>query len=135
MIDRRYQTRPDPGDTGIAGSSMGGVISVYAALAHASTFGLAAVQSPAVWFAGKAIVPFVESVPKAGPIYLDVGGREAERQVPDVRRLRDALRGKGYREGVDLMYEEDPGGEHNEAAWGRRFPRALTFLLGPAGRG
>jgi len=132
MIDRRFQTRPDPANTGIGGSSMGGLISLYAVLARPSTFGFAAVQSPSVWFGDAAIVRFVESVEKGGPIYLDVGAREAERQVPDVRRLRDALRGKGYREGFDLMYEEDADGEHNEAAWGRRFPRALTFLLGGA---
>jgi predicted alpha/beta superfamily hydrolase len=134
LVDRRFRTRSDPSDTGVAGSSMGGLISLYAVLSKRSTFGFAAVQSPSVWFADGAIVPFVESTPRGGPIYLDVGGREGDRQVPEVRRLRDSLCGKGYREGVDLMYEEDAEGEHSEAAWGRRFPQALVFLLGGRAR-
>jgi len=132
-IDRRYQTRTAAADTTIGGSSMGGLISLYAALARPSVFGRAAVLSPSVWFADASILPFVASAPRGGPLYLDVGAREGDRQLPDVRRLRDALRAQGYRDGVDLMYEEDPGGEHNEAAWGRRFPRALAFLVGWGG--
>jgi predicted alpha/beta superfamily hydrolase len=130
LIDGRFQTRPTQRDTFIGGSSMGGLISLYAALGRSTVFGGAAVLSPSVWFADSAIVGFAGSAAKGGPVYLDAGARESDRQLPDVRRLRDVLRGRGYREGVDLMYEEDPGGAHNEAAWGRRFPRALAFLIG-----
>jgi predicted alpha/beta superfamily hydrolase len=130
LIDARFQTRPEPATTGIAGSSMGGLISLTAFLSRPDVFGFAAVMSPSLWFADAAAIPFVEQSPKpGGPLYLDVGCREGDRALADVRRLRTTLLGKGYREGVDLMYEEDAGGEHNEAAWGRRFPRALTFLL------
>jgi predicted alpha/beta superfamily hydrolase len=134
LVDRKFRTRSDPPDTGVGGSSMGALISLYAVLSKQSTFGFAVVQSPSVWFADGAILPYVESTPKGGPVYLDVGARESQRQVPDVRRLRDALLRKGYREGADLMYEEDAEGEHREAAWGRRFPHALAFLLGGRAR-
>jgi predicted alpha/beta superfamily hydrolase len=134
IIDRRFKTRPAAADTGIGGSSMGALISLYGLLRRPGTFGFASVQSPSAWFADRAIIRFVQSVQAAGPVYVDVGAGEGDRVVDDVRRLRDALRSRGYREGVDLMYEEDAAGAHDEAAWGRRFPDALAFLLSRPGR-
>jgi len=135
LIDGRFPTRSDAAATGIAGSSMGGLISLGAYFSQPSVFGFAAVMSPSLWFADAAALPFVERSPKpAGPLYVDIGCREGQRALADVRRLRDLLVAKGYRHGVDLLYEEDSTGEHNEAAWGRRFPRALAFLLGQRSR-
>jgi len=134
IVDQRFRTKTGRQDTGIAGSSMGGLISLYAALTRPETFGFAAALSPSVWFADSAIVPFVEKSRGGGPVYLDAGGRESERQIADVRRLRDALVRIGYRVGEDLMYVEDAEAGHNEAAWGRRFPAALGFLLSAARR-
>lgn len=130
LVDDRFQTRPEAATTGIAGSSMGGLISLAAYFSRPSVFGFAAVMSPSLWFADAAAFALVDRSPRpAGPLYLDVGGREGQRAVADVRRLRDLVVGKGYRDGLDFMYDEDANGEHNEAAWGRRFPRALAFLL------
>jgi hypothetical protein len=48
----------------------------------------------------------------------------------NARTMRDLLVAKGYKRGHELMWVEDKGGMHNEAAWGRRLRRALPFLLG-----
>ena len=130
LIDGRFSTRPERSQTGIAGSSMGGLISLYGCLRRPEVFGLAAALSPSVWFADRAIIPFVASaafVP--GRMYLDVGAQEGDRHVANARAVRDALLAKSYSEGRDLQYVEDPCGAHDEAAWGRRFPRALSFLV------
>ena len=132
LIDARFQTRPGRSHTGIAGSSMGGLISLYGFFRRADTFGLAAALSPSAWFADRAIVPLVAAaafVP--GRIYLDVGANEGVQHVMNVRELHDALLAKGYRSGHDVLYVEDAGGGHDEGAWGRRFPAALSFLLRP----
>ncbi len=130
LIDSKFQTEAAPGSTGIGGSSMGGLISVYGLFTRPDTFGFGSIQSPSVWFAEAAVLEFVSTSPKPpGPLYLDVGRKEGERELGDVRRLRELLLAKNYRDGADLMYDEDPDGEHNEAAWGRRYPRALAFLL------
>jgi predicted alpha/beta superfamily hydrolase len=130
MIDRRFRTRPERAHTGIAGSSMGGLISLYGFFRAPDVFGFAGVLSPSLWFADAAIFPFIASAPfVAGRIYLDVGRREGDRHVADVQRLRDVLVAKGYRAGRDLRMVEDPDGGHDEASWGRRFPSALAFLL------
>ena len=133
LIDQRYRTRRERECTGLAGSSMGGLISLYAFFRRPAVFGFAGVLSPAVWFADAALLEVVraaEYVP--GRLYLDVGGVEGERTVLLARRLRDLLIEKGYRRGRDLMWVEDPRGRHQEAFWGRRLRRALPFLLEPS---
>lgn len=131
LIDARYRTRPERGHTSIVGSSMGGLLALWALFRRPDVFGAAGVMSPALWFAGRAIFPLVRRWPApGGRIHLDVGTMEGESTLLDARRMRDLLVDAGYRLGVDLQWEEEEGGRHNEAAWGRRFHRALPFLLG-----
>ena len=55
LIDQQFRTLPDRLHTGIMGSSMGGLISLYAFFQHREVFGFAGVMSPSLWFAGRAI--------------------------------------------------------------------------------
>ncbi len=130
-VDREFRTRPERTQTGIVGSSMGGLLSLYAFFREPSAFGSAGVLSPSLWFAGEASFPRIESaafVP--GRIYLDIGALEGPRHVARARRMRDLLLAKGYRLGGNLRWLESRCGRHDEASWGRRFARALPFLLG-----
>ncbi len=131
MVDSRFRTDPSEEATGIAGSSLGGLISLYGFFRHPGRYGFAGVLSPALWFGGGAIFPFVASAPYVrGRIYLDVGAREGEGTLANAREMRDLLIANGYRRSRDLMWVEDSAGMHNEAAWGRRLRTALPFLLG-----
>ena len=148
LVDVSLPTRPESAATGIAGSSMGGLISLYAAAARPDVFGFAGVISPALWFADGRVLH--EEMPRVRPgprIYVDVGGREGEheatapsratmsrRYVNDARLLRDQLIRNGFRPDEDLLYVEDPDALHHQSAWALRMPRMLRFLLGPAMR-
>ncbi len=133
LIDAQYLTLPDRDHTGIVGSSMGGLISLYAFFRHAESFGFAGVLSPSLWLTETATFAFVEEAAfSPGRLYLDVGTREGARHVASARRMRDLLEAKGYRLGYDLMWEEEEMGRHHEAAWARRFQKALPFLIPPA---
>jgi predicted alpha/beta superfamily hydrolase len=141
VIDRDFRTRPERKSTGIAGSSMGGLISLYAFFRHPDVFGFTGVMSPALWFGGRKVFDYVENAPHIpGKIYLDVGTMEGEEELRDVQRLKDILARKGYRKGRELLFFVEMGGVHNEAAWARRLRRELHFLLGgnpssrPAGK-
>jgi predicted alpha/beta superfamily hydrolase len=130
LVDRRWRTRRGRAHTAIAGSSMGGLISLAAIVRHPETFGAAGVLSPSLWFAGGAIFSDVERAPRVrARIYLDIGALEGAEHVANARRMRDTLLAKGYRIGRDLRYEEARGGRHDERSWGRRFARALPWLL------
>jgi len=134
LVDARYRTIPGRGTTCVAGSSMGGLISLYAFFARPDVFGATAAMSPSLWYAERATFGVVEPAAyQAGRIYVDVGRREGEETLENARRLRDLLLAKGYREGHQLRYVEDRAGGHEEAAWGHRIRAALPFLLAPAG--
>src|SRR5262245_55414889 len=82
MVDRRFRTRRGRDQTIVAGSSMGGLISLVTLLRHPDTFGVAGALSPSLWFAGGAIFSEVERsrlVPAR--IYLDIGVQEGPKHV------------------------------------------------------
>jgi predicted alpha/beta superfamily hydrolase len=132
LVDASFRTRPERPHTVIAGSSLGGLISLYGLYRYADVFGGAGVLSPALWFADGAILRFVEELAdlSVGRIHLDIGTEEGDDALHDVRRLRASLVAAGHVEGRDLSYVEEEGGEHDEEAWGRRFRDALPFLSG-----
>lgn len=137
FIDSQYRTKRDAKHTGLAGSSLGALASLYLALKPPNVFGRAAVVSPSVWFAGKHILHYVESLPKKPSVrvWIDIGTKEgrtpeeAKQNVDDARLLRDALVRKGWRLGKDLNYVEAEGAEHIEGAWAARVEAILAFLF------
>lgn len=130
LIDTRFRTRPESAATGIAGSSLGGLISLYGFFRSAGAFGFVAALSPSLWFADKAIFPVVAASPFVpGRIYLDTGTEEGTESLLNARLMRVLLEKKGYRQGVSLRWVEEAGAGHQEAVWGRRFKAALPFLL------
>jgi predicted alpha/beta superfamily hydrolase len=132
LVDRSFPTSTEREATGIVGSSMGGLISLYALMFEPRAFGFAGVMSPSVRWADYAAIRMIDEgkLPQ-GRLYVDMGGDEWAGMIDDSRRLRDALVGCGWRDGHDLMYVEDHGGGHNESAWSWRLPDALRFLLAP----
>jgi predicted alpha/beta superfamily hydrolase len=132
LVDRAFPTSPERMETGIIGSSMGGLISLYGQLVHGDKFGLAGVVSPSVRWKRYAIVRLIAThgVPMPARIHLDMGGLEWRGGLDDARRVRDALVDGGMSLGRDLNYVEERYAAHNEPAWARRLPGALRFLLG-----
>jgi len=130
-VDETFRTRPGREDTGIAGSSYGGLASVWVGLTHADVFGKIAALSTSVGRDDRQIVGFVASLPEKPEtlVWTDMGTREYSGAVKDARRLRDALVAKGWEEGVDLRHVEAEGEAHNEAAWAKRMPAVLEFLF------
>lgn len=130
FVEREYRTAPGPHHTGIGGSSLGGLVSLYLGLKHRAVFGKIAALSPSVWWNHLVIHRFVKSihVESRPRIWLDIGTREGPRIVQDVEQFRDVLLEKGWRPEHDLHYERVEGGEHNEAAWAQRVRPFLQFL-------
>ncbi|MGE0482204.1 MAG: alpha/beta hydrolase [Phycisphaerae bacterium] len=141
MIDRTYRTLPDREHTAIGGSSLGGLVSLYAAARHPDVFGAAAVVSPALWWNDRAILDVVKNAElhKSIRLWIDIGTDEAVAKTPlesfsralqDSRDLTQILKGKGLVEGRDFRYEEVSGGVHHESSWANRIDRILLFLYG-----
>lgn len=132
LVDRRFRTRPERDATGMFGSSMGALISLYAFFRAPETFGFTGAMSPSIWFASRGILPYIEkSGAPPGRIYLDIGTHEGASTLRDVMHLVRVLERKGYLERETLVFTEEAGGHHDEAHWGRRLIPALEFLLRP----
>ena len=141
-INRHFRTYIDPAHTGIAGSSLGGLMSLYAAYAHGDTFGSIGALSPSLWWDSQHLLAFVQMTGKksARTIYMDMGTIESGQVIDEngnglddnidyLRAVRETMVGQGYQPGKDLQVIEDEGARHNETAWSRRFPGTLQFLF------
>jgi predicted alpha/beta superfamily hydrolase len=134
FIDHEYRTLKAAAHTAVGGSSLGGLVSLVAALAYARVFGGAAILSPSVWWDNYAILNLVNGFnSKLRPrLWVDTGtneGNNPAEAIEGARALRQALLSKGWREGDNLAYKEILGGTHSEDAWASRFGSVLSFLF------
>ncbi|MFV9503860.1 MAG: alpha/beta hydrolase [Oscillochloridaceae bacterium umkhey_bin13] len=130
-LDRSFRTRPNPSNTLIVGSSMGGLISLYALLCRPDVFGKVGALSPSLWYAERAIFQTVREAAKGqGVLYMDVGSAEGDVMQMQARQLARILSRHGYQAGTNLRFNEIIGAGHNEAAWSNRIGPALAWLLG-----
>jgi predicted alpha/beta superfamily hydrolase len=130
FIGREYRALTGAEKTGIGGSSLGGLVSLYVGLKLPHVFGKLAALSPSIWWNQQVINRFAATanVHPRPSIWLDIGTREGPRIVQDVEQFRDVLLQKGWQLGRDLHYQRIEGGEHNEAAWAQRVGPFLQFL-------
>ncbi len=141
FIDMTFRTLRDRRHTGLAGSSMGGLIALYGGVRYADVFSRIGALSPAFWFANRKIHDVVRAWGKqgtcldAGPMrfYLDVGGREgshpedAKTEVQDTLDMFYLLKEIGFPdESVKLVFEDTAA--HTESAWARRFRDAFLWM-------
>ncbi|HMJ58815.1 MAG TPA: alpha-amylase family glycosyl hydrolase, partial [Gemmatimonadales bacterium] len=128
-VDRHYRTLPDRLHTGVAGSSMGGLISLYAALKYPDVFGRVGVFSPAFWVAPEIYALARRAHPRPGTrIYIVTGGQEGdtpEVYAQDHQRMVDTLEAAGFTVQAALR----PDGKHAEWFWRREFPAAYEWLF------
>lgn len=133
FIDRRYRTLRSAPNTGLGGSSLGGLLTMHLGLRFPTVFSRLAVLSPSIWWNERAIISEVNALQAKLPlrIWLDAGTNEGNDVLSDVRLLKDALLKKGWAEGQDLAYMEAEGGGHNEQSWAARVENVLRFLFPP----
>jgi predicted alpha/beta superfamily hydrolase len=130
-IDKTYRTAAGRQYTGIGGSSMGGLISIYAGLMYPQVFSRFMIFSPSLWISPRIFFePVRFSSLDQTRIYLYAGGREGANMTDNSARFIDMLRKRGYDASkLQLQLEIDPDGKHNEARWGREFPKAANWLF------
>ncbi len=138
LIEQRYRVLTGPENTGLGGSSLGGLITLYTQVAAPGVFGRLLVESPSLQVArGKILAECRRSHDWPERTYIGMGTRETGDQAKDamivegVRELGKILVAAGLNENADgkrLKVRIDEGATHNESAWAARFPEALEFL-------
>jgi predicted alpha/beta superfamily hydrolase len=131
-IDSSFRTLPDRAHTGVGGSSMGGLISIYAGVMFPEVYSKFMIFSPSLWASPKLFFePLRLGAFPDTRIYLYGGGKEGSRMAHNLERFKHLLESRGFdpaRLQIQLAY--DPAGQHNEARWGQEFPRAAEWLFG-----
>ncbi|WP_175989178.1 alpha/beta hydrolase [Bacillus sp. Marseille-Q1617] len=130
MIDEKYRTLPD--DTSMAGSSMGGLISTYAACVYPHIFKRVASISSAYWFNQVEIEDLIKKsdLSKIEKFYLDIGTKENTESINDLtyidssREIYHLLQEKVQ----DCRFHVVEGAVHNELAWRERLPQIFGYL-------
>jgi len=135
FVAEMYRIASGPENTGLGGSSLGALISLYTAASHPGWFGRLLLESPSLWASNRQMIKESRAV-KQWPqrIFLAAGTAEAGREdrdrsmVDDVRELAAIFRRAGLNDQrIKLVIDE--GATHHESAWARRFPDALAFLF------
>jgi predicted alpha/beta superfamily hydrolase len=132
-IAGQYRVRTEREQTGIGGSSLGGLVSLYLGLRYPQYFGKLAVLSPSVWWNHKSILGYVnELAPEIWErprLWLDMGDQEGLRTLENAEHLNRRLKANGWKPGETLHFERVAGGTHDEASWARRVRLLLRFLF------
>ena len=130
FIDRSFRTLPDREHTFIGGSSMGGLMSLYALLQYNGTFSRAAALSPSIWVAPDKLADLVGRA-KLEPgtvLYMDYGSREMGNH--DGMHCGFAeMCSKVLTRGIHLTSRIVPGGTHSEASWEKQLPFVFHTLM------
>ena len=137
LVAAHYRTLAGHANTGIGGSSYGGVASLYALLAKPSVFGYGLIESPTLWIGmGQLVRDTSPLVAIPNRVFFGFGGLEVTGEPKDaaimanlMRVVEGNFRAAGY-DDTTFRYVVDPGAGHNEDAWAKRLPGALTFMFG-----
>jgi len=126
-IDSHFRTLPEREHTGIGGSSMGGLISLYAALKHPRAYSKLMIFSPSIWVTPNLPNEFLtQATSFRGKIYLYGGAQEGSDMVKHLHSFRDNA--ELFADRIELTVSIREDGHHNESAWGNEFPKAVRFL-------
>ncbi len=131
-IDGHFRTRPEAEHTGIGGSSLGGLISIYAGIMYPETYRKLMVFSPSLWVTPDIPFNLMKLTQQYhGKMYLYGGEAESATMVPNMERFRQQLLQQSGASRLEIELAVDPLGQHNEARWGREFPKAIRWLFYP----
>lgn len=130
IIDRRYPTLPERETTWMAGSSMGGLMTLYGLTAYNHVFSRGAALSPSVWTQAKKMLKLMGSTEYRPNtvLYMDYGSGEFsnhEGMQPLFARTASLLMDKG----VNVTARVVPGGQHCEACWEQQIPFFMDVLF------
>jgi enterochelin esterase-like enzyme len=136
FVQDRYRVARGPENTGLGGSSLGALISLYTVIERPAVFGRLLLESPSLFISYRRILKYSRLVRQwPDKIFLAIGTREAGREdkdkqvVDDVRELEHNLRLAGL-DDRRLLGRIAEGATHSEGEWAKRFPDAMSFLFG-----
>jgi predicted alpha/beta superfamily hydrolase len=131
FVDANFRTKPEREFTGIGGSSMGGLVSIFSGIMYPEVFGKLMIFSPSLWVVPKIKLSFLEmDEPQDTRIYLYAGGNESTTMIDHVKMFKKRLQKKQkISEKMKVRLSINLEGKHSETYWSDEFPKAIEWLF------
>ena len=130
FVDKNFRTKTEREFTGIGGSSMGGLVSIFSGIMYPEIFGKLMIFSPSLWVVPKINLSFLDmSQPQETRIYLYAGGDESATMIDHVKKFRKRLlKRENFSDKMKIRLSINEKGKHNEVFWSDEFPKAIEWL-------
>lgn len=137
-IDSHFRTLPSREHTGVCGSSLGGLVSLFICDRSPEAVGLCGALSPSLWWDSRSLMMKIAQKPLAltrCKVWIDMGtdegsGVEPAANVANAKEIAAIFTRAGMKSGANYQLKIAQGAGHNEAAWASRFGEVLVFLFG-----
>ena len=131
FVDKNFRTKPEREFTGIGGSSMGGLVSLFSGLIYPEVYGKLMIFSPSLWVIPKIKFSFLDFFePLETKIYLYAGGEESATMVSHIKKFKKRLlKRDNLGEKIEIQLSINEKGKHNETYWSDEFPKATEWLF------
>lgn len=129
FVDSNFRTKPERQHTGIGGSSMGGLISVFCGLIYPKVYGKLMVFSPSLWVVPQLTIGKENENNDDTKIYLYAGGDESDNLIEQVKNFKNNMIASQFvKDKMKINLSINPEGKHNETYWSDEFPKAIEWL-------
>lgn len=129
-VDQNFRTKSDRKNTGIGGSAMGALISIFSGLRNPEVFGKLMIFSPSLWVVPQLKIDVEVENTDDTKIYLYAGAEESENMVDHVQKFRERIvQSEFVKSKMEINVSINKNGEHNESYWSDEFPKAIEWLF------
>ena len=131
FVDKNFRTKSEREFTGIGGSSMGGLVSIFSGLMYPEVYGKLMIFSPSLWVVPKLNIPVdVDESYQDTKIYLYAGGDESKTMIEHVKRFKkNMIKSEFVSDKMKINLSINIEGKHNESYWSDEFPKAIEWLF------
>ena len=130
FVDVTFRTKKDRDHTGIGGSSMGGLISIFSGLRYPEIFGRLMIFSPSLWVKPDMKIKVEDDRNTDTKIYLYAGGDESETMISHVKEFKNRIVASEFvKDKMKINLSINSEGKHSETYWSDEFPKAIEWLF------
>lgn len=131
-VDSVYRTKKEREFTGIGGSSLGGLISIYSGFLYPEVYSKLMIFSPSLWVEPNNNFPmFSYTIPYKTKVYIYGGDKEGSNMVQRIRVFEEKMKKWEEQKLFDFEFRTsiNEEGTHNEFYWSQEFPKAVEWLF------
>jgi predicted alpha/beta superfamily hydrolase len=130
FVDSNFRTKKEREFTGIGGSSMGGLVSIFSGLRNPEVYGKLMIFSPSLWVVPELKIDTDSTMNNDTKIYLYAGGNESATMIEHVQNFKNNVIESGFvSDKMKINLSINLEGKHSETYWSDEFPKAIEWLF------